>query len=483
MSMAKKRLAVINVVGLTRALLARFPQELGFLNQFCQDAFDIEPTGPGLTCSAQTTYLTGSPVSEHGIVGNGWYFKDLNEVLLWRQSNTLVEAPSIWHRLRKQDKTLRTANTFWWYAMNTQADITLTPRPLYLADGRKLPDCYSNPLALRETLRERLGTFPLFHFWGPMTSIKSSQWIADAAVFIEKTSQPDLQLVYLPHLDYCLQKFGNKDYAALKDDLEQIDQLAKTLVKQFEESGVECVVISEYGVTNTQTVVYPNRILRKLDLLGIKVDLGKENLDFASSQAFAVADHQIAHVYIQEALPHSRKKSGLVHELKHVFSATEGIAKVLDKQAQQALGLAHDRSGDLLLISEPDSWFAYYFWESDDAAPDYARTVDIHRKPGYDPCEMFFNQDLVAPKLSAAAKLLKKKLGFRTVMDLISLDPNLVKGSHGAIPSLMEKPSADMYPLIAGNAIRESLQSHADLESQKILATSVQTILASYLST
>lgn len=453
-----ERLAVLNIVGLTRALIARFPNELSFINAYCTEAVDIEPQTPGLTCSAQTTYLTGKTVSEHGIVGNGWYFKDLNEVLLWRQSNSLVQAPSVWQELKTVQPNCKVANTFWWYAMNTTVDITLTPRPLYLADGRKIPDCYSNPLALRHKLTEQLGPFPLFHFWGPMTSIKSSQWIADAALYIDRTERPQLQLIYLPHLDYCLQKFGN-DSKKLKQDLVEIDKLVKHLVDSLAANGTNSLLLSEYGVTNVQRPIYPNRLLREQGLLGIKVDLGLENLDYASSQAFAVADHQIAHVYVKDA--------SLLPSLKQAFSSLAGVARVLDRAEQSAYGLSHARSGDLLLISEPDAWFAYYFWQDDNKAPDYARTVDIHRKPGYDPCEMFFDRGLRAPKLAAGMKLLKKKLGFRTVMNLISLDPNIVRGSHGAMPSLTKDPSADMYPFIGGKHVSKYIERYMTGDSCK----------------
>lgn len=412
------RTVVLNVVGLTPALLG---ENTPSLNKLTANSTTIKPVTPAVTCSAQATYLTGKSPSEHGIVANGWYFREHNEVWLWRQSNRLIEAPKIWDIARQRNPDFTCSNTFWWYAMATGADYTLTPRPLYLADGRKLPDCYTYPLELRETLSRKHGDFPLFHFWGPATSIKSSRWIADAAMHIEAEHQPTLQLVYLPHLDYCLQKLGpNGDIA---QDLKEIDTLVGELVDYFNTRDCRILVLSEYGIAPVNRPVHPNRILRKAGKLSLKVDLGREYLDFASCRAFAMSDHQIAHVYVQPEED--------LEELKALFSATPGIARVLSGNEKAEYGLDHSRSGELVLLAEPDSWFSYYYWEDEDRAPDYAHQVDIHKKPGFDPCELFLNPKLRFPKLRVARRLLQKKLGFRYVLDVISTEASQVQGSHG----------------------------------------------------
>ena len=195
------RTVVINVVGLTRRLIGEHTPNL---RRLLDTSVDIKPMTPAVTCSVQATYLTGKLPSEHGIVANGWYFRDLNEVWLWRQSNRLIQSSKIWDMARAKNSAFTCSNTFWWYAMATGADYTLTPRPLYCADGSKYPDCYTYPLPWREQLTRELGTFPLFQFWGPGTSIKSSQWIAAAAKRVEEMVAPSLQLIYLPHLDYAL---------------------------------------------------------------------------------------------------------------------------------------------------------------------------------------------------------------------------------------------------------------------------------------
>ncbi|HEY7884162.1 MAG TPA: alkaline phosphatase family protein [Cellvibrionaceae bacterium] len=412
------RTVVLNVVGLTRALLGEHTPNL---NKLAENSTTIKPVTPAVTCSAQATYLTGKSPSEHGIVANGWYFRDQNEVWLWRQSNKLIQAPKIWHMARARNAEFTCSNTFWWYAMATDADYTLTPRPLYLADGRKSPDCYTYPLDIRETLSKKLGNFPLFNFWGPATSIKSSRWIADAAMHMEAEYQPTLQLVYLPHLDYCLQKLGPDGDIAT--DLQEIDTLVGELIDYFTARGCRIVLLSEYGIVPVSRPVHPNRILRDAGKLSLKVDLGREYLDFSNCRAFAMSDHQIAHIYVN--------KSEDITELKQLFASTAGVAKVLEGDERAEYGLDHERSGELSLLAEPDSWFTYYYWNDAARAPDFAHQVEIHKKPGFDPCELFLNPELRLPKLRVAQRLLQKKIGMRYVLDVISTEPSQVKGSHG----------------------------------------------------
>lgn len=412
------RTAVINVVGLTKNLLG---VDTPNLLAFSREIATIEAAMPALTCSAQTTYLTGKLATQHGIVGNGWYFRDLDQVLLWRQSNRLVQSPRIWDLARMRDPTFTCANTFWWYAMATGADITLTPRPLYCADGLKLPDFYALPVSLREDLRQRLGQFPLFEFWGPRTSIKSSNWIAQAALVVEEQFAPTLNLIYLPHLDYCLQRLG--PHADLSKDLREIDAVCGELIRNLRANGVRVVVLSEYGIVPVSRPVHINRVLRDAGFLAIKCDLGRDYLDTGASRAFAVADHQIAHVYVRHA-----------RDLPAVTSLCGGIAgvgEVLGEIGKRHYGLDHQRAGELVLLSEPGSWFTYYFWHDDVTAPDYARTVDIHNKPGYDPAELFVDPSIRFPRLKAGIILMRKAFGMRYKMDLIPLDATLVKGSHG----------------------------------------------------
>ena len=417
-----KKTAVINVVGLTSRLIG---EHTPFIERFSSKGqlSTIKPAFPAVTCTAQSTYLTGKTPSEHGIVGNGWYFKEECEVKFWRQSNKLVEAEKIWERLKKEDPEFSCANLFWWYNMYSSVDFSVTPRPNYLADGRKIPDVYSHPPELRDVLQQELGQFPLFNFWGPRTSIRSSRWIADAALKTDTLYNPKLTLIYLPHLDYNLQRYGN-DMAKIAKDLREIDDVVKDLVTYYHNKECQVFILSEYGITDVNRPVHINRILRENGFLGIRQERGLDLLDAGASKAFAVADHQIAHIYCEDP--------AILPEIKELLESTPGIGQVL--RSDQMMDLDHPRSGDLVAIAKADAWFTYYYWLDDKKAPDFARTVDIHRKPGYDPVEMFTDpaDKLVMPKVFF--KLLKKKLGFRTLLDIIPLDAGLVRGSHGRIP-------------------------------------------------
>ncbi|MBQ4914537.1 alkaline phosphatase family protein [Maribacter sp. MMG018] len=431
-----QKTVVINVVGLTKRLIGKHtPFIASFLEQG-KSAY-IKPVLPAVTCSVQSTYLTGKWPSEHGIVGNGWYFKDECEVKFWRQSNKLVQQPKIWDTLKSMDSNFTCANHFWWYNMYSNVDYSLTPRPNYLADGRKIPDVYSHPAELRDEMQASLGTFPLFEFWGPRTTINSSKWIADAAIRTDEKHDPTLTLIYLPHLDYNLQRHG-LNFDIISKDLNEIDAVVKQLVTHYQELNANIVLLSEYGITDVNRPVHLNRILRNKGYINVRVERGLELLDAGASEAFAVADHQIAHVYI--------KKQENINQVKALLNVVPGVERVLSKDELEKEHLIHDRCGDLVVVADKDSWFTYYFWLDDALAPDYARMVDIHKKPGYDPVEMMTDPKDKLVTAKVIGKLIKKKLGFRTVMDIIPLNANLIKGSHGRIPEDTED-----YPIFISN--------------------------------
>lgn len=431
-----KKTVVLNVVGLSKRLIG---EHTPFIKSFLEKGKStvIKPVLPAVTCAVQSTYLTGKWPSEHGIVGNGWYFKDESEVKFWKQSNKLVESKKLWDVLKEKDRNFTCANHFWWYNMYSTVDYSVTPRPNYLADGRKIPDCYSQPPELRDALQNELGTFPLFHFWGPKTTIKSSQWIADATLKTDALHNPTLTLVYLPHLDYNLQRYG-LDFNIISKDLKEIDGVVEQLVTYYQKQDCTIVLLSEYGITNVNNPIHLNRILRKQGYLQVREERGLELLDAGISKAFAVADHQIAHIYLND--PSVKEK--VVSILENI----QGIEKVLCDDELKAANLEHDRCGDLVVVADKNAWFTYYFWLDDAKAPDYARMVDIHKKPGYDPVEMHTDpkDKLLMPKV--IWKLLKKKMGFRTVMNIIPIDATLIKGSHGRTPE-----SEEDYPVFISN--------------------------------
>ena len=323
--------------------------------------------------------------------------------------------------------------------MYSSVDYSVTPRPNYLADGRKIPDVYSHPPQLRDHLQQRLGQFPLFEFWGPKTTIRSSKWIANAAISIEKQYQPTLSLVYLPHLDYCLQKFGHSS-EKISGDLEEVDQLIEVLVTFYEDRGVQVILLSEYGITEVSNPISLNRILRKKGWLQVREERGLELLDAGASKAFAVADHQVAHVYVNNSQD--------IPKVRSTLEEVDGVAEVWGAEEKSINQMDHHRSGDLMVLARPDSWFTYYYWFDDARAPDFARTVAIHQKPGYDPVEMFADPNIKWLMPLVGWKLLKKKLGFRVLMDIIPLDPLLIRGSHGIVP----KDQVD-WPVLFANGL------------------------------
>ncbi|MFB6613685.1 nucleotide pyrophosphatase/phosphodiesterase family protein [Streptomyces sp. NPDC085524] len=416
-------LLVLDVAALTPRLLNYMPR-LATLARSGSWAH-LGTVLPAVTCAAQSTFLTGTLPAEHGAVGNGWYFRELGEVLLWRQHNKLVRGDKLWDAARRAYPGYTVANVCWWYAMGAETDITVTPRPVYRADGRKEPDCYTRPPRLHDELTQALGTFPLFRFWGPGAGIESSRWIAEATRHIMRCSAPDLVLSYLPHLDYDLQRYGPDDSRSQRAATE-LDSVIAPLVDDAEAEGRTVVVLSEYGITRVSRPVDINRALRRAGLLEVHAQEGMEYLDPAASRAFAVADHQVAHVYVRRPEDLEAARGALL--------ALDGVERLLDDQGKKDHGLDHPRSGELVAVAEPGAWFTYYYWLDDAAAPDFARTVEIHRKPGYDPAELFL--DPLDPWVRARAMwaLTRKRLGMRYHMAVVPLDPSPVRGSHGRLP-------------------------------------------------
>jgi len=449
---------VLDVVGLTPALLAHAPNLRALAA-----AGGMRPLTtvlPAVTTTVQSTFVTGLLPRDHGIVGNGWYFRDLAEVWLWRQSNRLVQGEKLWETAKRRDPTFTCAKLFWWYNMYATADYTVTPRPMYPADGRKLPDIYTQPAGLRDELQRELGSFPLFRFWGPTADIESTRWIARSALRVLERQQPTLTLVYLPHLDYCLQRLG-PSHPAIAVEVAAVDALCGELIDAARRAGAAIVVLSEYGITEVSRPVHVNRALRRAGWLAVREELGREQLDAGASQAFAVADHQVAHIYVA--------RPELVPEVAALLRELPGVERVLDEAGKREAGLDHPRSGELVAISDAQSWFTYYHFLDDGRAPDYARTVDIHRKPGYDPAELFVDPQLRAAKLRIGLRLAQKMLGMRYLMDVIPLDGTLVRGSHGRLTD-----HADAGPLF--------ITSHPELLREgPVAATEVRDLLLDHV--
>ena len=416
-------LVILNTVGLTSRLLPLAPrlQALGWSRP-------LRAVIPAVTCSAQASMLTGKLPQEHGIVGNGWLFRDTMEVRFWQQSNRLLQAEPVYATARKraaeQGKPFTCAKLFWWFNQGAAVDLAVTPKPHYGADGSKAFDVQSYPEAWAAKLTNRVGRFPFPSFWGPMAGLPCTQWIARCAA--EVLSAPEgpqqLTLVYLPHLDYEPQRLGPNacDWKKLVGDL---DAACEPVLEAAKRVGAAVWVVNEYTHVPVEFPIYLNRILRQAGLLVARDGPFGEQLETYASAAFAVCDHQVAHVYVND--PHRIKNVG------EIILQQTGVERVYAGEERSEIGLNHERVGDLVVLAKPNAWFAYPFWLDDRRAPDYARTVDIHRKPGYDPCELFFDPLLNWPKGRAITKVLMKKLGLRTLVDVIPLDASLVKGSHG----------------------------------------------------
>jgi predicted AlkP superfamily pyrophosphatase or phosphodiesterase len=456
-----QKTVVINVVGLTPNLIGEFTPNLRAFAERGQ-IVPIKTTVPAVTCSVQSTYLTGSYPNEHGIVGNGWYFRDECEVKFWRQSNKLVQRPPIWEKARQLEPSFTCANMFWWYNMYSSVDYAVTPRPMYPADGRKLPDIYSQPAQMRPELQAELGQFPLFEFWGPNTTINSSQWIANASKWVVERHSPTLTLIYLPHLDYCLQRVGAVPHE-IATDLQEIDAVCGDLITFFEKRGTQIIILSGYGIVPVSRSVHLNRLFRQQGWIATREELGRELLDAGECTAFAVADHQIAHIYVRDPAK--------LAEVKALVARTPGVAEVLDEKGKKAYKLDHPRSGELVALAEPDAWFTYYYWLDDERAPDFARTVDIHRKPGYDPVELFTDPQMSFLMAKIALTLAKKKLGFRYLMDVIPLDSSLVRGSHGRLTApeegalfITQQTELLDEEMVKATAVHDLILAHLQME-------------------
>ncbi len=358
--------------------------------------------------------LTGLSPAEHGIVGNGWFYRDTQEIRFWQQARSLIQGEPFY-------AGFDTAKMFWWFNQSSGVRYSATPKPHYGCDGSKVFDIIDNTEC---ELTKNIGRFPFFTFWGPNAGLPCSEWIAKATAIVLKEKQPQLTMAYLPHLDYDFQRFPVQDPQRVRE----VDQAAGLIIDAADQVGATVVAVSEYGLTPVDQPVHINRILRDAGWLAVRDGPFGEMMLPGESQAFAVADHQVAHVYVQNP--------ALKTEVQACLDKAAGIDRVVEPAE---LELDHPRSGELIALAKPNAWFTYYYWLDNQKAPDFASTVDIHRKPGYDPCELF-----ATSKLKAIARVAQKKLGFRYKMDVIPLDARLVNGSHGLLNT------GDNGPLIIG---------------------------------
>lgn len=416
-----KPVLLLDLVGLTPRLIDSSTPNLAALAKrgACCPMTSVLPA---VTCSAQATMLTGLAPDHHGVVGNGWLDPETMEPKLWRQANRLVQGEWLYERAKRTVPDFTCAKLFWWFNLGAHVDWSITPRPFYCANGLKVLATYSAPTSFGAKLEREFGPFPFFDFWGPKSGLPSSRWIADITMRTLERERPTLTMAYLPHLDYDFQRFGPEDPRS-KRAVQDLDAIVGELVDCADAHDTAVVAVSEYGIDSVDTPVHINRALREAGLLEVRDSPRGEELDPFASRAFALSDHQLAHVY-------TRDKSALAEATK-CLAGLNGVERLWAENERAQIGLDHPRAGNLIALAESRAWFTYYYWLDESKRPDFATTVDIHSKPGYDPVELFVDPKLAMPTLRIVGKVLRKKLGFRYLMDVIPTDATLIGGSHG----------------------------------------------------
>jgi predicted AlkP superfamily pyrophosphatase or phosphodiesterase len=416
-----RRTLVVAVNGLAASLIGDATPQLAAL---VRDGV-LRPLATGMPALAgpvQATFTTGLPPGRHGIVGDRWYVRDLGEVRAGLAAAALVAGEKIWDAGVRRAPAFTSAALFWPHTVNGTATYTVAPRRAPDPAGRSSAALAAEPVELAEELTARLGRFPFLNAWGPAADVFATRWIGACARHVWDTRRPTLTLVSLPHLDVSVTRLG-PGHPALRRDLTALDAVCGELIEHVRRDGARVLVVSAYGFTPVTDAIHVNRALREAKLLRVRTERGHEWLDAGASDAFAVADRQIAHVYL--------RRSDLAAEVTEIVRTLPGVDHVLGADDKRTAGLDHPRAGDLVAIARPDRWFSYYYWMDADAAPDVARTVDPDGKPGHDPVELFLDPAIRWPTLRVAKAMARRTLGLRYALDVIPLDATLVRGSHG----------------------------------------------------
>ena len=386
----------------------------------------MKPVFPAVTSTVQTSFLSGEYPNRHGIISNGFMDRNTYNVLFWEQYNSLVQVPRIWDFIKSKNINFKTAVLFWQNTLYANSDIIITPKPIHLENEMKMW-CYSKPVGYYEEIMKQIGEFDLSSYWGPLASSLSSEWITKAAQYTIEKSRPNFMFTYIPHIDYSAQRFG-KESNQVSDDLVLADSIVEKIIDSTKKSktyeNTQFIIFSEYSFNNVNCAIPINIILRNNGLLNVRNIGDKEYVDFEFSQAFAVVDHQIANIYLKSP----QDKEGIVSILKKISD----IDIIITGVEKKFFNIDHERAGDIIVVANRDKWFSYYWWYDENMAPSFTRMVDIHRKPGYDPLELFFD-----PKKRS-----------------IPYDTGLLKASHGRPVNMT---THEGYSLYASN-IRSNLK-------------------------
>jgi predicted AlkP superfamily pyrophosphatase or phosphodiesterase len=448
----KKHLIVFNVVGLESSNV--FAENLPNIQQIAeQGAYrPVTPVFPAVTSTVQASLLTGKYPNEHGIISNGTYDRLNYSVSFWDQDSSLVETRRIWDIINGNvSGEVKSAVLFWQNTLYAKSDVVVTPKPIHL-ENRMIMWCYSRPPSFYEdVLKPKLGEFQLATYWGPFASSKSTEWIAGATEVTFETQRPSILFTYFPHVDYSAQRFG-KNSREVKDDLVKADNLIGRCIERVKKLDLfdytEFVILSEYPFSDVEGFINLNQLLRDEGFLQVRQIGGYEFIDFEYSDAFAMVDHQVAHIYVK--LPVQ------IDQVKKYLDKVPGIDKVLSTGSEKhEYQIDHPKSGDLIAISEKNRWFTYYWWYDPVLAPPYATTVDIHRKPGYDPVELFFDHH-------------KKS---------IPLDASLVRSSHGRPMQSDSSDSSSIFITSKKDQRVNSLLAKASITSAELGSYLIETYI------
>ncbi|MBL7076152.1 MAG: alkaline phosphatase family protein [Kiritimatiellae bacterium] len=366
--MPEKKMLVVQVAALGWELVQRHGLELPGLT--------FQPTAsifPALTCPVQATIRTAALPAEHGMHCNGVYDRRLRKPFFWEQSAAQVSGSRIWDDFRTGGGTV--GMLFWQQSLGERVDWVLSPAPIHRHHGGMIQDCAGRPDTLYPRLRKALKRpFNLMRYWGPLASPDSSQWIAEAtASLMACPAAPHLLMTYLPALDYDLQRYGPSDPRCGKAWRQTVKQLT-LLANAAARHGYELTMYGDYAIADCPGgALYPNRILREAGLLTVRPVKRMAYLDAFHTPAFAMVDHEIAHVYATSDAHRAAAAD--------VLRTAPGISDVYETGGN---------GPDLVAVAGEGHWFSYRWWDSPREAPDYAAHVDIHNKPGFDPCELFF---------------------------------------------------------------------------------------------
>ncbi len=431
--MTDRPLVIVDVAGLGWDLVRSAPD---LVERFGWTFQPMETTFPALTCPVQASFRTAAHPCFHGVVANGFYARRLARPFFWEQSSALVFGRRIWSRFRTAGR--RVAMLFWQQSLGEEADMLLSPRPIHLHHGGMWPDCQCVPDDLYAWLRAELGRpFPFEAYWGPAASLASSRWIAESveALMADEDRAPDLLLAYLPHLDYDLQRHGPACPQARQALQEALDLLSRIRDAATAADG-DLVVFGDYAIAPvTAPPVFPLHALRREGLFRVRTVRGRLYPDYFDSRAVALADHEIGLVYTRD--------EAATRAARRLFERMDGVGLVLDAEAQRDVGCDEPLGPDLILVAAEGRWFAYPWWDAPREAPDFATHVDIHSKPGYDPCE-----------------LLRGRRPWR-----ICTEPERIRGTHGragpsrpvAWASTVALARAPRHLLDLARAVAESL--------------------------